>query len=384
MLPVAVQHPAAADATAATEMAGEAGPAKRTRIDAARAWLFGGNTVVRVGVVILFFGVAFFLGYVADRGWLPIELRLSGAATAGMALLAIGWRLRSARREYALALQGGGAGIVYLTAFAAVNFYDLIGATAGLGVMLVLVVLAAILAVTQDARSLAVLASLGGFLGPVLVSRDGSHVALFSYYAALDAGIVAVAWFRAWRVLNLLGFVFTFIVGTMWGFSFYQPEYFATTQPFLALFFALFVAVPVLYARRQPPRLTGYVDGTLVFGVPLAAYVLQHRADERLRVRAGVQRSRLRRVLRGRGRGPPPAPAPVHAGSGAVVRGAGRGVRHPGHPARRRRAVDLRRLGARRGRAGMGRRAAGPAPRPAVGPCAAAPRGYRWIRRATG
>lgn len=255
----------------------EPGAAERTWIDAARAWLLGGNTVVRVGVVILFFGVAFFLGYVAERGWLPIELRLSGAATAGMALLAIGWRLRAARREYGLALQGGGAGIVYLTAFAAVNFYDLIGATVGLGVMLLLVVLTAVLAVMQDARSLAVLASLGGFLGPVLVSRDGSHVALFSYYAALDAGIVAVAWFRAWRVLNLLGFVFTFIVGTMWGFSYYQPEYFATTQPFLALFFALFVAVPVLYARRQPPRLTGYVDGTLVFGVPLAAYVLQHR-----------------------------------------------------------------------------------------------------------
>lgn len=260
-----------------TGMAGEAGPPGRTWIDAARAWLFGGNTVVRVGVVILFFGVAFFLGYVAERGWLPIELRLSGAATAGMALLAIGWRLRAARREYGLALQGGGAGIVYLTAFAAVNFYDLIGATVGLGVMLVLVVLTAVLAVTQDARSLAVLASLGGFLGPVLVSREGSHVALFSYYAALDAGIVAVAWFRAWRVLNLLGFVFTFIVGAMWGFSFYQPEYFATTQPFLALFFALFVAVPVLYARRQPPRLTGYVDATLVFGVPLAAYVLQYQ-----------------------------------------------------------------------------------------------------------
>ena len=287
--PTAAPSPAPADRPApelpspepaappATEMAGAASPAQRTWIDAARAWLFGGNTVVRVGVVILFFGVAFFLGYVAERGWLPIELRLSGAATAGMALLAIGWRLRAARREYALALQGGGAGIVYLTAFAAVNFYDLIGATVGLGVMLVLVVLAAVLAVTQDARSLAVLASLGGFLGPVLVSREGSHVALFSYYAALDAGIVAVAWFRAWRVLNLLGFVFTFIVGAMWGFSFYQPEYFATTQPFLALFFTLFVAVPVLYARRQPPRLTGYVDATLVFGVPLAAYVLQHR-----------------------------------------------------------------------------------------------------------
>ena len=157
------------------------------------------------------------------------------------------------------------------------NVYDLIGAGVGLGVMVGLVVCGALLAVTQNSRGLAVLASLGGFLGPVLVSRDASHVALFSYYAALDAGIVAVAWFRAWRGLNLLGFVFTFIVGAMWGFEFYQPQYFDSTQPFLALFFVFFVAVPVLFAWRQPPRLTGYVDGTLVFGVPLAAFTLQHR-----------------------------------------------------------------------------------------------------------
>ena len=246
-------------------------------IDAARSWLFGGNTVVRVGVVILFFGVAFFLNYAADQGWLPIGLRLSGAAAAGLGLLAVGWNLRDVRREYALTLQGCGAGIVYLTAFAAVNVYDLVGVGVGLGLMVGLVVLGALLAVTQDARSLAILASLGEFLGPVLVSRDASHVALFAYYAALDAGIVAVAWFRAWRLLNLLGFVFTFLVGTMWGFEFYQPQYFATTQPFLALFFVFFVAVPVLFARRQPPRLTEYVDGTLVFGAPLAAFALQHR-----------------------------------------------------------------------------------------------------------
>ena len=245
--------------------------------DAAKSWLFGGNIVVRVGVVVLFFGVAFFLNYAADQGWFPIELRLSAAALVGLGLLAIGWNLRDLRREYALTLQGAGAGIVYLTAFAAVNVYDLIGVGVGLGVMVILVVLGAVLAVAQDARSLAVLATLGGFLGPVLVSRDASHVALFSYYAALDAGIVAVAWFRAWRVLNLLGFVFTFIVGAMWGFEFYQPQYFASTQPFLALFFMFFVAVPVLFAWRQLPRLTGYVDGTLVFGVPLAAFALQSR-----------------------------------------------------------------------------------------------------------
>ena len=180
-----------------------------------KAWLLGGNTVARVGVVVLFFGVAFFLKYAVDRGWLPIEVRLMAAALGGLVLIALGWRLRVKRQNYALVLQGGGIGIVYLIVFAAVSLYELVPATPGLVLMVVLVVLSSALAVLQDARSLAVLAAVGGFLAPVLISRGGNHITLFSYYAILDAGILAIAWFKAWRELNLIGFVFTFVIGTM-------------------------------------------------------------------------------------------------------------------------------------------------------------------------
>ena len=77
--------------------------------------------VARVGVVILFLGVAFFLKYAVDSGWLPIELRLASAALGGLVLIALGWRLRTHRLDYGLVLQGGGIGIVYLTVFAAVK-----------------------------------------------------------------------------------------------------------------------------------------------------------------------------------------------------------------------------------------------------------------------
>ena len=64
---------------------------------AARDWLLGGNTVVRVGIIVLFFGVAFLLKYAADNNMLPIEFRLAGTALAAAALLAIGWRARAVR-----------------------------------------------------------------------------------------------------------------------------------------------------------------------------------------------------------------------------------------------------------------------------------------------
>jgi uncharacterized membrane protein len=242
---------------------------------AVRGYLTGGNVVARVGVIVLFFGLAFLLKYAADQDILPIEVRLAGVALGGVALLAGGWRLRE-RAGYGLILQGAGVGTLYLTTFTALRLYALLPPMLAFGVLLALVMLSAALALLQDSRSLATLGSAGGFLAPILTSSgEGSHVVLFSYYALLNLGIVAIAWRRAWRGLNLLGFGFTLVIGALWGAGAYRMELYASTQPFLAFFFVLYVVVAVLFATRQPPRLKGYVDGALVFGVPVAAFSLQ-------------------------------------------------------------------------------------------------------------
>ncbi len=240
-------------------------------------FLTGGNLFVRIGILLLFFGVSFLIKYVSDKGMFPIEYRLMGVATGGIALLVFGWLLRSKKAGYALLLQGAGIGILYLVIFGAFSMYQLIPGLPAFGLLFIVSMLAAALAVLQDSRALAVLGFAGGFLAPVLASTGaGDHVALFSYYAVLNAALVAVAWFKAWRPLNLMGFAFTFIIGSTWGFFDYSPENFSTIQPFLILFFVFYVLIAVLFALRQPPKLRGYVDGTMLFGVPLAASALQY------------------------------------------------------------------------------------------------------------
>ncbi|WP_269502940.1 DUF2339 domain-containing protein [Burkholderia sp. IMCC1007] len=243
---------------------------------AARDWLLGGNTVVRVGIIVLFFGVAFLLKYAADNNLLPIEFRLAGTALAAAALLAIGWRVRARRAAYGLVLQGGGIGILYLTIFAATKLYPLLPVGAAFPLMVAVCALSAFLAVKQNALPLAFMGSAGGFLAPVLLSTGhGSHVALFSYYGLLNTGIFAIAWFKAWRPLNLLGFVFTFTIGSAWGVTAYRPALFASTEPFLILFFLMYVGIALLYAVKRELALRHYVDGTLVFGTPIVATALQ-------------------------------------------------------------------------------------------------------------
>jgi len=239
-------------------------------------WLTGGNTVVRVGIVVLFFGVAFLLKYASERFELSIELRLAGVAVGALVLLVLGWRLRERRPGYALTLQGGGIGVLYLVIFTAFRLYHLLPPVQAFALLVAVAALSAVIAVVQDALALAVLGSSGGFLAPILASTGGgSHVMLFSYYAVLNAAILAIAWFKAWRVLNLVGFAFTYGIGTVWGLKLYRPEHFASTEPFLALFFAFYVAIPILFARRRAAGLERYVDTTLVFGVPLVTFGLQ-------------------------------------------------------------------------------------------------------------
>ncbi|MCP5199564.1 MAG: DUF2339 domain-containing protein [Gammaproteobacteria bacterium] len=235
-----------------------------------------GNVLAKVGVVLLFFGVAFLARLAVEHGWFPIELRLAAIAAGGLALLATGWRLRHARHGYAVALQGGGVGVLYLTVFAAARLYGLLPMPFAFALLVVLVAASGALAVLQDARALAVLGVSGGFLAPVLTSTgQGSHVALFAYYALLNAGILGIAWYRPWRMLNLLGFVFTYAIGSVWGARYYQPGYFASVEPFLLLSFFFYLALPILYLQRQAPQLRGVVDGTLVFGNPIVFFTLQ-------------------------------------------------------------------------------------------------------------
>jgi uncharacterized membrane protein len=265
-----------AEQPSSTPPSTEVGMTELPIVGAIRGFLTGGNMLVRAGVIVLFFGVAFLLRYMAEHTRVPIEFRLTGISLGGIALLVFGWRLRTTRSGYALAVQGGGVGILYLTVFAALRLYAVLPAAIAFPMLAVIAVLTAMLAVLQNSIAFALLAVSGGFLAPVLASTgQGSHVVLFSYYAILNFAILAVAWFKAWRPLNIAGFVFTFAIGTAWGVLKYRPEDFATTEPFLVLFFLFYLGISILFTLRQPVKLTGYIDGTLIFGTPIMVFALQ-------------------------------------------------------------------------------------------------------------
>ena len=244
-----------------------------------KTWVTTGNVPVKVGVLVSLVGLGFLIQEANERGFitLTIEMGLIAVALFGLALLAIGWRLRRTHTIYGLSLQGGGIAALYLTTYAAFAVYDVVGALPGGSAVIVITVGAGVLAVLQDARSLAVLGIIGGFLAPVLVyTQPEDHLALFSFYAVLSAAIVGVAWFKVWPELNILGLGFTFGISAFWLWDRYSTDDWASTQPLIAVLVLLYMAIPVLFAIREVPDIEDPWTAPLVFGTPFMGFGLQY------------------------------------------------------------------------------------------------------------
>ena len=206
---------------------------------------------------VLVFGVGFLDQGGVDRAVARAADRVSAHVVAlfGIALLVIGWRLRDKERTYALSVQGGGIAVLYLTIYSSYALYHLLPGTAAFALLLVVTAAAGTLAVLQDASALAVLGIVGGFLAPVLISDGGgNHVALFSYYAILNLAVVGVAWFKAWRALNVLGFAFTFGIGGLWGYDAYAPSFRDHRAVPRCCSWLMYMLIPVLFATARKRR----------------------------------------------------------------------------------------------------------------------------------
>ncbi|MCC8193551.1 MAG: DUF2339 domain-containing protein, partial [Deltaproteobacteria bacterium] len=237
-------------------------------------FIHGGNVWVAAGVIMLLIGFAF----LAQLTTFSIEFRIALAAATGMAMVGLGLYLRLRRRMYALIMQGGGIGILYLSAFASAKLTDLLPAAAALVIMTALIVPAVALAVVQNAQVLALFGFVGGFAAPILLSDgSGNYVALFSCYTLLNLGILAICRYRLWRWLNFAGAFCTFVVMGYWGITSYDVTMFPTTEPFLIGFVLIYIVITLGSVRRCEFSFSEPLDAILACAIPFVAALFQWR-----------------------------------------------------------------------------------------------------------
>ena len=204
----------------------------------------GGRWLQHAGLVVLVLGVAFFLRYAFDRQWLPPAVRLALGGIAGVAMATGGLRLSQTYRAYGLLTSGAGAAVLYLSVYAGLNLYFLLGPALAFTLLVVITAVVAWVADRTDAMALGFMAVCGGFATPFLVGGStDQQLTLFSYVGLLVAATMYLSHRRNWPWLNAASLVLTVMTVLAWADAYYTPDKYLRTELFLTAYCAMFVAM---------------------------------------------------------------------------------------------------------------------------------------------
>ena len=170
----------------------------------------GENLISKIGILILVLGISYFVKYSIDKGWISEPARVGIGILAGSLVLGVAHKLREKFAAFSSVFVAGAIAIFYFTIAIAFHDYKLFGQEVAFAIMVMITGFAAVITVFYNRLELGILTLIGGFAVPFMVSTGaGNYAILFSYILILDVGILAIAYFKKWDVLNLLAFIFT-------------------------------------------------------------------------------------------------------------------------------------------------------------------------------
>lgn len=220
-------------------------PAPVNRPTAFSENFIGGKLLNRIGVLIVIFAMAYFLKWSFDNHLIGELGRCVLGLLSGVGLMAAGQIFL--KRNYAVfaqGLMGAGIAIIYLSSYAAVNYYDLISPYMAFALMFLTALGSGVLAAVGNMPGTAVMATLGGFLVPFLMgSNSGQIIPLLSYILILDLGVLFLAYYRRWAFLDFIALAGTAII-CMIAFNLDWTVWLG--QVYLSAFLLLFLAVAAI------------------------------------------------------------------------------------------------------------------------------------------
>ncbi len=234
----------------------------------------GENLINKIGIAILVLGIAFFVKYAIDQEWINKVGRVCIGLLCGGILIGLAHRLRKNYHSFSSVLVGGGLAVFYFTIAFAYHQYHLIEQTPAFIIMIVITVFAVVLSVLYDRIELGIIATIGGFITPFLVSNgEGNYVALFTYLAILNAGLIVLAYYKHWRALNFLAFFFTQVIYIGWIVDKIGDANFPYKNTFIfgAVFYLMFVVMNVIHHVIKNSKLKAF-DFTILLSVNLFFY----------------------------------------------------------------------------------------------------------------
>jgi uncharacterized membrane protein len=173
----------------------------------------GENLINKIGIAILVLAIGFFVKYAIDNNWVGPAGRVGIGILCGGILIGIAHRMRNSYKAFSSVLVGGGLAIFYFTITLAYHKFHLFDQTTSFIILIVITCFAVALSLLYNKQELAVIALVGGMSSPFMVSNGSANYnALFIYLITLNAGILIIAYFKSWRILNITAFGLTVLV----------------------------------------------------------------------------------------------------------------------------------------------------------------------------
>lgn len=197
----------------------------------------GENLISKIGILILVLGISFFVKYAIANDYINEPARVGIGILSGALVMGVAHRLKKKYAAFSSVFVAGAISIFYFTIAIAFHEYQLFNQSVAFGIMTVITIFSVLVSVSYNRQELAILSLIGGFAVPFMVSTgQGNYIVLFTYIALLNTGILAIAYFKKWKIVTIVAFVFTALLYVSW----YSRELYADKLPHLgALLFAL-------------------------------------------------------------------------------------------------------------------------------------------------
>ena len=209
----------------------------------------GENLINKIGILILVLGISFFVKYAIDKEWINEPARVGIGILCGALVMAVAHKLKKNYASFSSVLVAGAISIFYFTIYFAFHQYQLFSQTTAFIIMLVITAFSTLVSVSYNRQELAILSLIGGFAVPFMLSTgEGNYIVLFTYIAILNIGILAISYFKKWKIATIVAFVFTTLLYAGWlTKSIGNPEFsHFGALTFATLFYFIFSIIIVL------------------------------------------------------------------------------------------------------------------------------------------
>ena len=209
----------------------------------------GTKVISIVGISLMMLGIGYGAKYAIENNLISPTIWIIAVYILGTALLLTALKLKSKYENFSAVLLSGAMAIYYFTTYFAFAQYDLIAREVAFGMMLVFTVFTVIAALRYDNQIIAHIGFVGAYAVPFLVRGNNENVvALFSFMAIVNVGILAVAIKKYWQSLLYSAFFLTWLIFAKWFLSAYnQSVDLNTAISFVSIFFIIFYATILAY-----------------------------------------------------------------------------------------------------------------------------------------